>query len=425
VFSDQEFREAGAIVQEDLSEASLIIGVKRIPLSLINGGKNYLFFSHVIKAQPYNMDLLDHILETKARLFDYECITKDGKDSGVRLVAFGKFAGIAGMIDGLQGFGQRLLAEGFSTPFLNIPTSHMYQNLDQARYTVRNVGAQIAHGALPESLTPVVFAFTGTGNVSNGAREIFELLPHEYIKVSDLPSLASDVASGKKKGNKIYGVVLTAEQLVRRKDGSNLPFDKSHYYSQPELYESRFYDDVLPYVSFLANCMYWDRRFPRIITNEEIKKMRSTGNKNLRFVSDISCDPNGSVEFMTHCTEIQQPFFTYVPETGAEVVNVSKDGVSINSVEILPTELPRDASEHFGRALMPLLPPLLKSKGSVDHNDMNDVPAELRRACIASHGALLPKWNYISRLREQTTRKLPENTSGADEETTAVVQMTV
>ena len=49
------------------------------------------------------------------------------------------------MIDGLQGLGQRLLAEGYSTPFLNIPTSHMYQNLDHARYTIRNVGAQVTN----------------------------------------------------------------------------------------------------------------------------------------------------------------------------------------------------------------------------------------------------------------------------------------
>ena len=48
------------------------------------------------------------------------------------------------MIDGLQGLGQKLLADGFSTPFLHVPTSHMYQNLDHARFTIRNVGAQVS-----------------------------------------------------------------------------------------------------------------------------------------------------------------------------------------------------------------------------------------------------------------------------------------
>jgi alpha-aminoadipic semialdehyde synthase len=109
----------------------------------LNKPRNYLFFSHVIKAQPGNMPMLDHINDTQCRLFDYECITKGGEDGAPRLVAFGKYAGIAGMIDGLQGLGQRLLAEGYSTPFLNVPTSHMYQNMDQARFTLRNVGAQV------------------------------------------------------------------------------------------------------------------------------------------------------------------------------------------------------------------------------------------------------------------------------------------
>lgn len=143
IFTNVEYAEAGATVQEDLSDASLLLGVKQMPLHRLDKPRNYLFFSHVIKAQPGNMPMLDHINDTQCRLFDYECITKDGKDGAPRLVAFGKYAGIAGMIDGLQGLGQRLLAEGYSTPFLNVPTSHMYQNMDQARFTLRNVGAQV------------------------------------------------------------------------------------------------------------------------------------------------------------------------------------------------------------------------------------------------------------------------------------------
>lgn len=36
----------------------------------------------------------------------------EGKNSQPRVVAFGKFAGMAGMIDGFQGLGLKLLAEG-------------------------------------------------------------------------------------------------------------------------------------------------------------------------------------------------------------------------------------------------------------------------------------------------------------------------
>ena len=56
-----------------------------------------MFFSHVIKAQPYSMPLLDMILQKNISLYDYECITEKGLDDTKRLVAFGRFAGQAGI----------------------------------------------------------------------------------------------------------------------------------------------------------------------------------------------------------------------------------------------------------------------------------------------------------------------------------------
>lgn len=53
---------AGAVVQEDISEASLIIGVKRPPEEKIIPRKTYAFFSHTIKAQEANMGLLEDLL---------------------------------------------------------------------------------------------------------------------------------------------------------------------------------------------------------------------------------------------------------------------------------------------------------------------------------------------------------------------------
>lgn len=245
----------------------------------------------------------------------------------------------------------------------------------------------------------MVFGFTGNGNVSQGAQQIFSLLPHEFIRPDELPYLADMIKSGKKRPNKIYGVLFSQEHLVRKKDGTPLT-DRNHYYAHPDQYEARFHEDYLPYITFLSNGMYWDFHFPRLITKQQIKELRKT-NKNLKFIADISCDVGGSVEFLSKCTDIDHPFYYYNPEKDKDSDSLSKDGIGILSVEILPTELPRDASEHFGQALMPLLPPLLKSSGSNTQTDLDDLPAELKRACIASHGELMPKWAYISRLRAQ------------------------
>jgi alpha-aminoadipic semialdehyde synthase len=259
--------------------------------------------------------------------------------------------------------------------------------------------SQIESAGFAPGLTPMVFGFTGNGNVSKGAQEIFQLLPHEFITPEELPLLAEMIQTGKKRANKIYGVVFSQEHLVKSKDGT--PYtDRTHYYAHPELYEARFHSDYLPYLTFLSNGMYWDFHFPRLITKQQIKELRKT-NKNLKFIADISCDVGGSIEFLSKCTDIDHPFYYYLPESDTDKDSLTNEGIGINSVEILPTELPRDASEHFGRALMPLLPPLLRSSGSMSQTDMEDLPAELRRACITSHGELMPKWKYISRLRAQ------------------------
>lgn len=63
VFGFQYYSRAGAVIQEDISEASLIIGVKRPPEEKLIPKKTYAFFSHTIKAQEANMGLLDDLLK--------------------------------------------------------------------------------------------------------------------------------------------------------------------------------------------------------------------------------------------------------------------------------------------------------------------------------------------------------------------------
>lgn len=402
IFSDKEYNSVGAIVTEDLKEASLIIGVKQIPQEKIYENKNYLFFSHTMKAQQANMPLLDDILAKKARLFDYENITEGGMDGSPRLVAFGKYAGIAGMIDCLQGLGQKLLADGYSNPFLNVPVAYMNQDLEKAKTAISNVGKVITETGFPKSISPLVFAFTGSGNVTKGSREIFELLPHEYVTPEELKTLEDDVRNGRRKRNVVYGVLTTAFDMVKQKNGHPLE-DKADYYANPGNYVPCFHENIIPYINVLVNGFYWDARYPRLLTSKQIKTIRKQGNHNLRMVADITCDPNGSVEFMSHCTPIEKPFFSFSPERNEDSDCISADGICMLGVEILPSELPSDASKHFGDALMPLIPPLLSSKGSKTQDDISDLPPEMRRACVASHGQLMPKWQYIQRLREQAS----------------------
>ena len=126
--------------------------------------------------------------------------------NGQRVVAFGKYAGVAGMINILHGLGLRLLALGHHTPFMvtflliydcrlfyrkicciffqHIGPAHNYRNSGMARQAVRDAGYEISLGMLPKSIGPLTFVFTGSGNVSQGAQEIFQDLPHEYVPPS-------------------------------------------------------------------------------------------------------------------------------------------------------------------------------------------------------------------------------------------------
>lgn len=97
------------MIQEDLSQCDVIFGVKEVPIENLIPSKTYFFFSHTIKAQEYNMPLLDAMLEKKIRLVDFECIREDKEEDPHRLVAFGRFAGIAGIFDFLRGIGEFLL----------------------------------------------------------------------------------------------------------------------------------------------------------------------------------------------------------------------------------------------------------------------------------------------------------------------------
>uniref|UniRef100_A0A2N9H412 Alanine dehydrogenase/pyridine nucleotide transhydrogenase N-terminal domain-containing protein n=1 Tax=Fagus sylvatica TaxID=28930 RepID=A0A2N9H412_FAGSY len=147
----------------------------------------YAFFSHTHKAQKENMPLLDKVILTeRVSLYDYELIVGE---HGKRLLAFGIYAGRAGFIDFLRGLGQRYLSLGYSTPFLSLGASYMYPSLAAAKAAVISVGEEIATQGLPSGICPLVFVFTGSGNVSLGAQEIFKLLPHAFVDPSRLPEL--------------------------------------------------------------------------------------------------------------------------------------------------------------------------------------------------------------------------------------------
>ncbi|KAG2459880.1 alpha-aminoadipic semialdehyde synthase, mitochondrial [Polypterus senegalus] len=404
---DKYYAKAGAIIQEDISEASLIIGVKRPPDERLIPLKTYAFFSHTIKAQEANMGLLDEMLKKEVRLIDYE---KMVDHNGLRIVAFGQWAGVAGMINILHGLGLRLLALGHQTPFMHIGMAHNYRNSSQAVQAVRDAGYEIALGLMPKSIGPLTFVFTGTGNVSKGAQEIFNELPCEFVEPDELQEVSK---SGDL--NKVYGTVLSRHHhLVRKSDGKYVPLE---YERHPELYTSRFHTDIAPYTTCLVNGIYWDPYTPRLLNRRDAQRLlnpvipseKSTeGCPELphRFLAicDISADTGGSIEFMTECTTIDKPFCMYDADQHIDHDRMEGTGILMCSIDNLPAQLPVEATEYFGDRLFPYIWEMLSSDARIPLEKQVHFSPQVQDAVIASNGCLTPKFEYIQKLRESRER---------------------
>lgn len=385
VFTDDEYIKAGAKISKDLKKCGVIFGVKEMPESFFEEEKTYIFFSHVIKGQAYNMPMLRKMMEMKCNLIDYERVVDE---QGKRLIFFGRYAGLAGMINSLWSLGVRLKDAGFKTPFAQIKQSHQYNSLAEVREVISAVGQEIAEKGLPEELRPLTIAFTGYGNVSQGAQEIIGLLPVKEISPEKLLSLKR---RSKLPDNLIYKIVFKEEHLVEHIDGQ--PFELHEYYANPENYHSTF-EKYVPHLDMLINCIYWDARYPRLITKDYLQKLFAAGTPKLKVIGDISCDVNGSVECTEKGTEIEDPVFVYHPESRTYSMGFKGEGVLVMSVDILPSELPRDSSAGFADVLINYV----KAIADCDFNEefeTLDLPRAIKSALILHRGELTPQYKYL------------------------------
>lgn len=375
IFDDQDYIDAGAEAREILDEAEIILAVKEIPIKHILENKIYLFFSHTIKGQPYNMPLLQILIDKKCTLIDYEPI-KDENDR--RLVFFGRHAGYAGMVNGLFTLGKRLSALGTPNQFEKIKQAKDYPDLETAKEEIKMLGENIE---LPDEINPLVIGITGYGNVSIGAQKILDLLPVTQISTSELVTV-------KLEKNKIYKVVFKEEDIVERIDGSK--FDLEEYYNEPEKYQSKF-DQYLPKINLLVNAIYWEEKYPRLVTKEFIANNYL---KNLIAIADLSCDINGSIEMTEKATLSGNPVFIYDPKTNSIEDGFRGNGIALMTVDNLPAEIPVESSEWFSKSLMPLVPKLFEADYSKDFEQLN-LSDELKNACVVYKGMLTPNFKYL------------------------------
>jgi alpha-aminoadipic semialdehyde synthase len=389
IFKDQDYIASGAAITEDLSDCKIIMAVKEIPPRFFQKEKTYIFFSHTIKGQSHNMRMLKKMIELECTLIDYEKITND---KGHRLVFFGTQAGQAGMIDSLWAFGKRLDHEHILNPFSKIRQSHQYASLTEVKEQIKAIGWHIHQKGLDERLTPLICGFTGYGRVSEGAQEIYNLLPVEKVSPGELERFHREKTYA---SNKVFQVIFKEQDMVEPVD-IDAEFNLQDYYDHPEKYRSKF-DGYVSFLDILINCIYWTPQYPRFVTKSLLADLwKKPDSPRLRVIGDISCDIEGSIECTEKATEPDNPIYVYDPIERNVTDGWKGRGVVIMAVDTLPAEIPLESSLFFSSSLKPLIPGISKADFTGKFDDCH-LPSEVKRAVILFRGEFTPEFEYMKK----------------------------
>lgn len=388
IFPDSAYASAGARIDGSIAGCDLVMGIKEIPADMLRPGGACMLFSRLSgdAAAQNDMATLRRLKSRGCTLIDYERITDE---RGRGLVYMGRYTGLAGMIDTLWALGQRLKLEGYDTPFAHVKQACRYDDLRAARAAIMNIGEELRDRRLPAIIRPMVFGFAGSGNVSRGAQEIFDLLPHREITPFELASGTglSDARS------ELVKVVFQEEHTVRPKD-ENSPFVPSEFFRHPKRYTSDFVR-YLDHLSVLVNCISRAPGSPRLITKDDAARMWENGRRpRLCVIGDISGNINDSIEFVSVGTLPDAPVYVYEPQSDDIAYGVDGHGPVVVSVADPACELPKEASEGISKALMPFMEHL----AHVDLNapiEKSCLPAALRRAVVLWRGKLTPEHEHL------------------------------
>jgi len=351
IFPDETYKKWGFPVQEDISEADVMLGVKEVEIDSLIPNKKYFFFSHTIKKQPYNRDLLKAILAKKIELYDHETIVDE---NGGRLIGFGYYAGLVGAYNGFRALGLR-------DKLFNLPKVETLADLDDLKRELDKI-------ILPAELRIIL---SGTGKVSRGAKEILDHL--NIREVSDTVYLTSNFSEP------VYCMIDVME-YNRRIDGK--AGDKYEFYNDPSGYESNF----MPYARvsdmFIAGHFYGNGA-PFLFTREDARHP----DFRINLVADISCDVDGPVASTLRASTIAEPFYGYDPISEQETAFNAEGAITVMAVDNLPCELPKDASEGFGNMFLEAVIPAFFN---------GDKDGILERAKITtSEGTLTERFSYL------------------------------
>ena len=350
VFNDEAYKNLGIEVAADISDCDVFFGVKEIPVEYLIPNKKYFFFSHTIKKQVHNRKLLQAVLEKNIELYDHETIV-DANNR--RLIGFGRYAGIVGAYNGFRAF-------GIKYDLFNIPKAETLQSKEDLIVRLKR-----------QTLPNIKIVLTGHGKVGMGAKEILDGMKVKQVSTDDFL-------------NKIYTQPVYTQIDVldynKRIDGTK-PENNHDFYKNPKDYTSNFERFTKVADIFIAGHFHGNES-PDILTRDMLK----APDCKIKVVADISCDVDGPIACTLKASTIAEPFFGYLPTENKEVPYTHPGSIMVMSVDNLPCELPKDASEGFGEMFMKHVIPAFFN---------GDKDGILARAKITEKGKLTPRFAYL------------------------------
>lgn len=348
--SSSEYIKYGVRVREEINNCDVLMGIKEVPTSLLSNGKTYMFFSHTIKQQAYNKELLKQVLAKKIELIDYECFLDEG---GKRMVGFGEWAGFVGAHNALWAYGKR-------KGLYDLPRARDCRNYREVYDSYEEV-----------TFPKMKIIVTGTGNAGQGVTDVMDEAGIEKVSVEEFITKDFD---------KPVFVHLGSSELYKKKDGGE--FNKEEFYEKPELYQSNF-ERFIPHADMMVHSTYWNPKSEKLFTRERMLE----DDFKMEVISDITCDIHGSIPATIQSTSIDKPVWGYDPKNDIIVEAFKQEYVDVLAVDNLPCELARDASTSFGNMLMNgIMEDLLKNK---------EYSPLIEQARIAIDGELTEKYKYL------------------------------
>ncbi len=353
IFSDAHYINQGINVTQNLSDCDILLGIKEVPIQDLISDKTYLFFSHTLKKQEQNRELLRAMIQKNIRFIDYECLVWP---NGSRVLGFGRYAGLVGAYETLRAIGKKYKSFALKAAYECEDYSEMLKTLRLITPVLKQMKLKIV--------------ITGSGRVSNGADEL--------LKEIGLQKVSPNAFINSNHFESVY-TLLDTHELYKRMDGE--PWQKDHFYHNHSCYESIF----KPYTTVanvLINGIFWDKALPPHFSKADTQDP----NFSIKIIGDISCDIEGSVPITLRDTTAENPVFGWDAQNQCECEPYSQNSIDVMAVSNLPTELPADASEGFGEELIKTIIPQLFHPST----DM------IKNATLCENGHLTEKFQYLS-----------------------------